>query len=335
MNNFKTNLVNVDTKGHTNRPLSTPIYQTSTFEFDSAAQGGNRFALVEDGMIYTRLGNPTTQELEKKLAVLEHAEEAICFGSGMGAISAVLFELLQPGDELVIQRALYGCTSDLVTGMLTKWGVVVKMFDESKATFADIAELITDKTKVVYLEALTNPTLSRLDPKVIYDLKDMQPLYNYTIVVDNTFASPYCFNPIDHGADVVIHSMTKYIAGHLDVLAGCVCSSHDICTKIRWSAQKNIGSIMSPNDAYLTLRGLQTMAVRMNQSMWSTQCIVDYLNSPENADLIVRVNYPQDECEGYKGYGSCFSVVSSRPTDILTKPSFMCAFSLSSLGTIA
>ena len=229
--------------------LCTPIYQTSTFEFDTVQQGGARFAGQEEGYIYSRLGNPSLTQVEEKLAALEGGEAALATASGMGAISSALWSSVEAGDEIVASDTLYGCTFALLNHGMSKFGVGVKFVD-----FADLAAVkaaLTEKTKVVYLETPCNPTLKVVDiaevAKIAHEFnKDIR------VIVDNTFCSPYIQQPLSLGADVVVHSATKYINGHGDVIAGFVISDAEFIGKCRMFGLKDMtGAVLSPFDAFL------------------------------------------------------------------------------------
>ena len=240
--------------------LCTPIYQTSTFEFDTVQQGGARFAGQEEGYIYSRLGNPSLTQVEEKLAALEGGEAALATASGMGAISSALWSSVEAGDEIVASDTLYGCTFALLNHGMSKFGVGVKFVD-----FADLAAVkaaLTEKTKVVYLETPCNPTLKVVD---IAEVAKIAHEYNKNIrvIVDNTFCSPYIQQPLSLGADVVVHSATKYINGHGDVIAGFVISDAEFIGKCRMFGLKDMtGAVLSPFDAFLMARGLKTLDIR-------------------------------------------------------------------------
>ena len=209
--------------------LTTPIYQTSTFVFDSCEQGGRRFAGQEGGYIYTRLGNPTTVLAEEKVAELEGAEAAAAAGSGMGAISATLWTLAGAGKHIVADGTLYGCTFALLSHGMTRYGVEVTFVDSSDPE--EVRKALKENTVAVYLETPANPNLKIADIQAIAELthaysKDIK------VVVDNTFATPYLQQPLALGADVVVHSATKYINGHGDVVAGFVAGSKEFITQV-------------------------------------------------------------------------------------------------------
>lgn len=262
----------------------TPIYQTSTFVFENVDQGARRFAGEEAGYIYTRLGNPTVTELEEKMAALENGEAAIATASGMAAISTVLFTLLKQGDHIVANDTLYGCTHSFLSHVLPKYGIEV--------TFADLSELsnleraIKHNTKVVYIETPANPTLKLVDlggaAKIAHNV-------GAKVVVDNTFMTPYLQRPIEHGVDVVIHSATKYIGGHGDVIAGIIVGPKDLISEMKVPYLKDIGGIISPFDAWLLLRGIKTLGLRMDRHCRNAQIVAEFL---EGHPMIDKVYYP-------------------------------------------
>lgn len=264
--------------------LVTPIYQSSTFVFDSVEQGAARFAGQEKGYIYTRLGNPTISEFEQKMAALELAEDAVAFGSGMAAVSAVLMYELSAGDHIIAHNSLYGCTYDFMENLLKKFGVEVTLVDATNVENV-IAE-IKENTKVIYIETPSNPKLTVVD---IEKMATIAHENNAVLVVDNTFLSPYFQKPIILGADYVLHSATKYIGGHGDVVAGVLVGKSEKITDIRWTTQKNIGGVTNPFDAWLLIRGLKTLGVRMKQHEKNALKIAQFL---ESHPKIENVYYP-------------------------------------------
>ena len=267
--------------------LCTPIYQTSTFEFDTVQQGGARFAGQEEGYIYSRLGNPSLTQVEEKLAALEGGEAALATASGMGAISSALWSSVEAGDEIVASDTLYGCTFALLNHGMSKFGVSVKFVD-----FADLAAVkaaLTEKTKVVYLETPCNPTLKVVD---IAEVAKIAHEYNKNIrvIVDNTFCSPYIQQPLSLGADVVVHSATKYINGHGDALGGVVVGSAADMGLIRGNAMTKInGCPPSPFNSYLVLRGMKTLALRIERHCQNAMAVAKYL---ESNPYVKKVYYP-------------------------------------------
>ena len=274
--------------------LAMPIYQTSTFIFDSAEQGGRRFALEEAGYIYTRLGNPTTTVLEDKIAALEEGEAAVATSSGMGAISSTLWTVLKAGDHIVTDKTLYGCTFALMCHGLTRFGIDVTFVDTSNLD--EVKNAMKENTRVVYLETPANPNLKIVDIEALAKLAHTNP--NTLVIVDNTFATPYMQKPLTLGADVVVHSVTKYINGHGDVIAGLVITNKALADQIRFVGLKDMtGAVLGPQDAYYIIRGMKTFEIRMERHCKNARRVVEFLN---NHPKIEKVYYPG--LETHPGY---------------------------------
>ena len=276
--------------GHHKDPVSgaltTPIFQTSTFVFDSAEQGGRRFALQEGGYIYTRLGNPTNTQLEEKVALLEGAEACMSTASGIGAISSALWTALKAGDHVVASKTLYGCTFALLNHGLTRYGVDVTFVDATNLD--EIKAAMKENTRVVYLETPANPDLKLIDieavSKIAHEKKDC------IVMVDNTFCTPYIQRPLEWGADVVVHSATKYLNGHGDVIAGFVVGKKEFIDQVRLFGVKDMtGAVLSPFDAYLILRGMKTLQIRMDKHSKNALEVAKFLEGHKN---VIKVNYP-------------------------------------------
>ena len=276
--------------GHHKDPVSgaltTPICQTSTFVFDSAEQGGRRFALQEGGYIYSRLGNPTNAQLEEKVALLEGAEACMSTASGIGAISSALWTALKAGDHVVASKTLYGCTFALLNHGLTRYGVEVTFVDATN--LEEIKAAMKENTRVVYLETPANPDLKLIDieavAKIAHEKKDC------IVMVDNTFCTPYIQRPLEWGADVVLHSATKYLNGHGDVIAGFVVGKQDFINQVRLFGVKDMtGAVLSAFDAYLILRGMKTLQIRMDRHSKNALEVAKFLEGHKN---VVKVNYP-------------------------------------------
>ena len=292
---FATKQIHVGKHENSAGALTTPIYQTSTFEFDSVEQGGRRFAGQENGYIYTRLGNPTVTSVEEKVAALEGGEAALGTAAGMGAISSALWSSVVAGDEIVASDTLYGCTFALLNHGMTKFGVNVKFVDMAK--LENVKAALSPATKVVYLETPCNPTLKVVD---IAEVAKIAHGYNKDIrvIVDNTFASPYLQQPLKLGADVVVHSATKYINGHGDVIAGFVVGSAEFVGKVRMFGLKDMtGAVMSPFDAFLIARGLKTLDIRMEKHCANAMKVARFLHDHPAVD---KVYYPG--LEDFAGY---------------------------------
>lgn len=275
--------------GHTKNPfgtLATPIYQTSTFVFDSAEQGGRRFALEEEGYIYSRLGNPTTAVAEGKVALLEGAEAAVATSSGMGAISSTLWTLLKAGDHVISDKTLYGCTFALLCHGLTKFGIDVEFIDTSD--LEAVKKAMKPNTRVVYLETPANPNLKIVDIAEVAKIAHTNP--NTKVVVDNTFATPYNQKPLLLGADIVVHSATKYINGHGDVIAGFAVGSKEMIDQIRLVGIKDMtGSVLGPQEAYYIIRGMKTFEIRMQRHCENAMKVARFLEAHPKVE---KVYYP-------------------------------------------
>ena len=292
---FSTRQIHVGKYKNAAGALCDPIYQTSTFEFDSVEQGGARFAGAEGGYIYTRLANPSTNSVEEKIASLENGEAAMATGSGMGAITAAIYCNVVAGDEIVADETLYGCTFAFLSKEITQLGV--------KTTFVDMNDLdalkaaLTEKTKIVYFETPCNPTLKVIDIKATADAahefnKDIK------VIVDNTFPSPYLQRPLDLGADIVVHSATKYINGHGDVIAGFVVGKKEFIDNLRVVGVGHMtGSVMSPFNAFLISRGLKTLSIRMDRHCENAMKLAKYL---ESHPAVAKVYYPG--LESFEGH---------------------------------
>ena len=276
--------------------LCTPIYQTSTFEFDSVEQGGARFAGQEEGYIYSRLGNPTVARVEAILAELENGEAALCTASGMGAITSAIWSAVEAGDEIVASDTLYGCTYALLSHGITKFGVSVNFID--MADLDALKAALNEKTNVVYLETPCNPTLKVID---IAEVSRIAHEYNpgIRVIVDNTFATPYLQRPLDLGADTVVHSATKYLNGHGDVIAGVIVGKADYIATCRMFGVKDMtGAVMSPFNAFLMQRGLKTLDIRMDRHCANAMKVAKFLH---DHPAVEKVYYPGlEDFEGYE-----------------------------------
>lgn len=248
-----------DSKEHLGS-LTTPLFQTSTFTFETAEQGERRFAGLEDGYIYSRLGNPTVQVLEDKIAALEGGEAGLAFSSGMAAVSAVLFALTKTDDHILCSQGLYGCTFGLLQLMKSKYRINHNFCDMD--TEEQLRKMIRPETACIYVETPINPTMKMIDLQMVMKVAKE---CNVPVVVDNTFSTPYLQKPLDYGCDVVLHSATKYLCGHGDVVAGLVVGKKEFINQVAVTTQKDIGGIISPFDAWLLLRGLKTLPVRMDR----------------------------------------------------------------------
>src|SRR5690625_5169097 len=267
--------------------LSTPLFQTSTFEFQTAEHGEQSFKGEADGFIYSRLGNPTVQVLERRMAELEGAEKGLAFSSGMGAISAVLISLTKANDHVLCSTGLYGCTFGLLIMMKEKYNIGVDFSDFR--TKEEIRQQIKPETTCIYIETPINPTMQLIDLQLVAEVAKE---YDIPVVIDNTFSTPYLQRPIQLGCDVVVHSATKYLNGHGDVIAGVAVGKKAFLDEVAATTQKDIGAILAPFDAWLLLRGLKTLPIRMDRHSDNAEKVVERL---ENHPRVSHVYYPQGD----------------------------------------
>lgn len=255
--------------------LVPPIYTSSTFAFPDTAYGSRCFAGQEPGYFYTRIGNPTLTLLESQLACLEQGAAAVVFGSGMGAITSVLWTLLQPGDEILVDTTLYGCTFSFMHHGLARFGVTVGHVD--MGNLEELERAIGPLTRVVYFESPANPNMRMAD---IASVAHLSHKVGACVVVDNTYCTPYLQQPLTLGADVSLHSMTKYLGGHGDLTAGAaVFASTELAQRVRAQGLKDLtGAVMSAPDAHLVMRGLKTLSLRMDRHCQSAMAIAQILH---------------------------------------------------------
>nr|WP_070958654.1 methionine gamma-lyase [Hyphomonas sp. Mor2] len=265
--------------------LTPPLHLTSTFAFETAEQGGARFAGEAPGHIYTRISNPTTELLEQRMASLEGGEAAVAMASGMGAITSVLWSILRAGDELITDKTLYGCTFSFFQHGLSRFGVTVTHVDLTNPLALETA--ISDKTKVVYFETPANPNMRLVD---IAAVSAIAKRHGAKTVVDNTYATPVQTRPLEHGADIVVHSATKYLGGHGDLIAGIAIGSAEDMAEVRMVGVKDMtGAVLAPFNAMLILRGLKTLELRVERHAQSAMRVAEMLQAHPS---ISRVHYP-------------------------------------------
>ena len=254
--------------------LVPPIYTSATFAFPDVGYGGRCFTGEENGYFYTRIANPTLALLEGRLASLEQGVGAVVFGSGMGAITATLWSMLEPGDEVLADMTLYGCTFAFLHHGLGRFGVSVRHVDMTDP--ANVAAALTDKTRVVYLESPANPNMRLVDIAAVSALAHAS---GAKVVVDNTYCTPYLQQPLLLGADVSVHSMTKYLGGHGDLTAGAaIFADAELAQRVRLYGLKDMtGAVMSAQDAHLVMRGLKTLALRMDRHCQSAQTVANFI----------------------------------------------------------
>ena len=265
-------------------PLIPPIYQNSTFQFETAEECVNAFTDEDSGYVYTRWGNPTQSVLESKIAVLEGGEAALATASGMAAVSTALLTLLAHGDHVVAMDSLYSGSYNILNEDLRRMGVDTTFVD---ATDADAVERsIQPNTKAIYIESPVNPTLKLVD---IAACAEIAKAHGVTSVIDNTFATPCGQQPISLGVDVVVHSMTKYLSGNGTVVAGAIVGSKAFIDSAKKGALRNFGGVISPFNAWLTLHGIATLPLRFGRHCANARALAEFL---ENHSAVGRVHYP-------------------------------------------
>ncbi len=275
--------------------LCEPIYQTSAFTFETAEQGGRRFAMEEQGYIYTRLGNPTCTSVEEKLRLLEGGEACVSAASGMGAITSAIWSCVEQGDHIIASKTLYGCTFAFLSHGINRYGIEVSFVDIRDPK--NIENAMRPNTKLVYLETPANPNLYIADLKAIAEIVHRKT--DCILMVDNTFSTPYITRPMEFGADVVVHSATKYLNGHGDVIAGFVIGKKDFIDRVRFVGVKDMtGASLSPFDAFLISRGLKTLEIRMEKHCENAQQIAEFLEKHPAVESILfpgLKSFPQYE----------------------------------------
>lgn len=273
--------------------LNPPVYMSSTFAFETAEQGGEIFAGEREGYFYTRIGNPTLGLLETRLADLEGGEAAVTASSGMGAICSAIWSLVEPGDEIITDGTLYGCTFSFFRESLQKFGIKVSHVDLTEPS--ELRAAVSEKTKVVYFETPANPNMRIVDIEAVSSIAHT---VKATVVVDNTYCTPYLQQPLALGADLVVHSATKYLGGHGDLVAGAVVGSADMIQHIRLVGLKDMtGAVLSAQDANLILRGIKTLELRMERHCDSAEVVAEFL---ESHPRVTKVYYPG--LESYEGH---------------------------------
>lgn len=261
-----------------------PIFQTSTFSFKNAQHGADCFAGRDSGYIYTRIGNPTIDALENKLAQLENGYRGIMLASGMAAVSTVYMTFLAQGAHMVATDAMYGPSRAIIGSHFEKFGVSASFIDTSDISLVESS--IKPTTKLIYLETPSNPTMSLTDIRKVVAIAKK---HNIPVVVDNTFCSPYLQRPLDLGADVVLHSITKFINGHADVVGGAlIAKDPEIYNRLR-KTMVYMGGNMDPHQAYLVSRGVKTLSLRIDRAQENAQKVAEFL---ENHPKVNWIKYP-------------------------------------------
>lgn len=341
MNNYKFETLQIHA-GQTPDPVTkatgVPLYLSNAFTFDSAQQAKDIFALEEGGYFYSRLSNPTVDVLQKRMAALEGGSGAVAFASGTAAVMGLIMTVCEAGDEIIAANNLYGGTIGSLSGTMKGMGFTSHFVDPRN--LEKMESFINDKTKMIFVESVGNPNGDMLDFDAISALCKK---YNILFVVDNTTPTPYLFRPIEFGADVVVYSTTKYIAGHGNVMGGMVVDSgkfnwnneryplftspdkayHDIvyadlgpaalCTKLVAKTLRDLGACMSPFNAYMTLLGLETLSLRMDKHVDNSRKIAKFLNECEDVEWVSYAELENHEshelCKKYfpKGFGGLFT----------------------------
>lgn len=278
--------------------IMTPIFQTSTYVQEAPG--------LHKGYAYARGANPTRASLQKSIAALEDGKHCLCFSSGMGATDAVI-KLLSPGDEVITSNDLYGGTYRMFKRVYEKFGIKFHFIDLTNA--ANLEAYITDKTKLIWIETPTNPLMNIVDIKACVELARKQQIF---VAVDNTFASPYLQSPLELGADIVMHSVTKYLAGHSDVIMGALIVNDDKLHQDLAFIHNSCGAVPGPQDSFLVLRGIKTLHLRMERHCANGQVIASFLKAHPK---VAKVYWPGFEDhpnhdiakKQMKGYGGMLS----------------------------
>ncbi|QEA53439.1 O-acetylhomoserine aminocarboxypropyltransferase/cysteine synthase family protein [Loigolactobacillus coryniformis] len=319
---------------------AVPIYQTTSYVFKDAAQAAGRFALTDAGNIYTRLTNPTTDVLEKRVAALENGTAGVALATGSAAITAAILNIADAGDEIVSASTLYGGTYDLFSVTLKKLGITTHFVDPDDP--ANFEAAINEHTKALYVETIGNPSINLIDLEAVAAVAHKHGLI---LIADNTFGTPYLIQPLDHGVDVVVHSATKFIGGHGTTMGGVIVENgqfdyaasgrypgfttpdpqynglvwNDVApaaftTKVRAQSLRDLGGTISPFNSFLLIQGLESLSLRVERHVSNARKIVNYLNEHPK---VAWVNYPEladspyhDLAEKYfpKGAGSIFTI---------------------------
>ncbi|MGA2883582.1 MAG: PLP-dependent aspartate aminotransferase family protein [Halobacteriota archaeon] len=265
--------------------LAPPIYQTSSFAIDEILPSG----IKRGKYVYSRLSNPTLTTLELKMAALEGGDAAVSFASGMGAVSAIMLTLLKCGDHLIADPVLYGSTYELLKKGAPRLGFEVSFVDTSNPE--NVAEAVKDNTKLVFFETPANPTLKLVDIRKVAAIASE---HRVKTIVDNTFLTPYYQKPLELGADIVVHSATKYLNGHGDALGGIVVSSYEEAVTIRKGVLRDMGAVLSPFNAFLILRGLRTLALRMERHAQNATELAAFLKEHEAVKQVLYPGFDQN-----------------------------------------
>lgn len=304
---INTKLIHAGYRADATGAVTVPIYQTSTFAFRNSAHGAALFAGEEDGYIYTRIGNPTIRALEESVAELEDGCGGIATSSGLGAVCTVYLALLEAGAHMVSTASVYGPSRGLMENHFSRFGVESTYVDTSD--LPQVRNALRPNTKLVYVETPSNPAMQVTD---IQQVSSLAHAHGCLVVVDNTFASPYLQNPLNLGADVVLHSVTKFINGHADVVGGILVAKEIAMYKRLRAVMVNSGCNMDPHQAFLVLRGLKTLGVRVERAQRSALAIAQWLEKQPEVSTVRYIgleSHPQYELvkRQMKGFGAMIS----------------------------
>lgn len=295
----------IHAEGHS-KPMhahAMPIFQSSTYSFDSPDHGAALFAGEQKGHIYTRLGNPTTEALERTLTNLEEADEAVVFSSGLAAVQASMLPFIKQGDHIISGDTLYGPSLHLFGEIFSTYGISTTFVNTAKPD--DVRNAIRPETKFCFFETPANPTNKVTDIKAVSDVCHESGV---KVVIDNTFATPYNQRPLEFGADIIMYSATKYLNGHGDVIGGCVIGNFQDMEIVR-TYRTYTGPVMSPFDSYLFLRGLKTLSMRMERHNANGLAVAEFLEKHPDVDKVMYPGLPNDpghevakkQMKGYTG----------------------------------
>ncbi len=311
---FSTRAIHAGEKKIEAEAVSIPIYQTAPFKFKDAAHGARLMGGKEKGYVYSRGLNPTTEVLEEKMADLEEGEAALAQSSGMAAVSAAVFTSVKAGDHVIADEVLYGNTYDLFVD-LAKFGIDVSFIDTSQT--GNVENAFRNNTKLVFFETPANPTMKLSDIKAISEIAHEK---GARVIVDNTFMTPYLQQPLKLGADVVVHSATKYLNGHGDTLGGVIIGSYGFIKEVSRTS-KNVGGILSPFNAWLIIRGMKTLSIRMDRHNENAQSVAEFLEGEEKVDKVLYPglpHHPQHDLAGrqMRGYGGMIGFTLKEAQDV-------------------
>jgi len=281
---FNTKLIHAGEIEDRFRSATVPIYQTSTFSFESAEEGAKCFAGESSGYMYTRINNPTIDALERQLAALENGFGGVAVSSGMAAVNVVYQTLLASGDHMVSTDSVYGPSRAIMENHYVKYGVESTYINTTNLD--NIEKAFRPNTKVLYVESPANPTMDITD---IEKCAEIAHRHGVILVVDNTFSSPYLLNPLNLGADIVLHSMTKFINGHADIVAGVVVAKEEQLYKKLRAMMVSLGCNMDPHQAYMVLRGVKTLGIRIDRAVENAQKVAEFL---ESHPKVAWIKYP-------------------------------------------